>query len=221
MSHSYLAKQAEELKPSGIRKFFDLASKMENVISLGVGEPDFVTPWHVIEASYHSLEQGYTAYTANAGLIELREAISEYLEHTFSLTYKPENQLLVTVGASQAIDLALRSIIDPGDEVVIVEPCFVSYSPAVSLAGGTPVTVSATAEHEFKVTAEQLEAAITPATKAVMLCSPNNPTGAVLNDDELAEIAQVVRKHDLLVLSDEIYAELAYDDGDVATSIAT
>lgn len=219
MSRSYLAKQAEELQPSGIRKFFDLASQMDNVISLGVGEPDFVTPWNVIEASYHSLEKGYTSYTANAGLFELREAISEYLHASFSLTYNPENQVLVTVGASQAIDLALRAIVDPGDEVIIVEPCFVSYSPAVSLAGGVPVTVSATAEYEFKVTAEQVEEAVTPRTKAIILCSPNNPSGAVLNEKELEEISWVIRKHDLLVLSDEIYAELSYEEK-VAPSMA-
>lgn len=219
MSRSYLAKQAEELQPSGIRKFFDLASQMDNVISLGVGEPDFVTPWNVIEASYHSLEKGYTSYTANAGLFELREAISEYLHASFSLTYNPENQVLVTVGASQAIDLALRAIVDPGDEVIIVEPCFVSYSPAVSLAGGVPVTVSATAEYEFKVTAEQVEEAVTPRTKAIILCSPNNPSGAVLNEKELEEISRVIRKHDLLVLSDEIYAELSYEEK-VAPSMA-
>lgn len=219
MSRSYLAKQAEELKPSGIRKFFDLASQMDNVISLGVGEPDFVTPWNVIEASYHSLEKGYTSYTANAGLYELREAISEYLHSSFSLSYNPENQVLVTVGASQAIDIALRAIVDPEDEVIIVEPCFVSYGPAVSLAGGIPVTVSATAEHAFKVTAEQVEAAVTPRTKAIILCSPNNPSGAVLNKKELAEIARVIREHDLLVLSDEIYAELSYEE-EVAPSIA-
>ncbi|SHM71174.1 aminotransferase [Gracilibacillus kekensis] len=218
MSPSYLAKHVEELKPSGIRKFFDLASKMENVISLGVGEPDFVTPWNVIEASYHSLEQGYTAYTANAGLLELREEISEYLSETFSLTFNPENQVLVTVGASQAIDLALRAIIEQGDEVIVVEPCFVSYSPAVSLAGGVPVPVSAKAENEFKILPEQVEAAITSRTKAIVLCSPNNPTGTVLSKEELAAISEVVKKHDLIVLSDEIYAELSYDE--MATSIA-
>ncbi len=218
MSTSYLAKHVETLKPSGIRKFFDLASKMENVISLGVGEPDFVTPWNVIEASYHSLEQGYTAYTANAGLLELREEISKYLNDTFSMEYNPENQLLVTVGASQAIDLALRAIIDQGDEVIVVEPCFVSYGPTVSLAGGIPVTVSAKAENEFKVTPEQIEAAITSRTKAIVLCSPNNPTGTVLSEKELMAISEVLKKHDLIVLSDEIYAELSYDG--MATSIA-
>ncbi|WP_066188624.1 aminotransferase [Gracilibacillus timonensis] len=219
MSSQFLADHVESLKPSGIRKFFDLASKMENVISLGVGEPDFVTPWNVIEASYHSLEQGYTAYTANAGLIELREEISKYLQETFSIQYDPENQLLVTVGASQAIDLALRAILNPGEEVIVVEPCFVSYGPAVSLAGGVPITVSALPENEFKVTPEQIEAAITPQTKAVILCSPNNPTGAVLSKEELQGIAGVVKEHNIMVLSDEIYAELSYDEQ--AASIAS
>ncbi|MDX8045220.1 aminotransferase [Gracilibacillus sp. S3-1-1] len=219
MSKSYLAEHVKGLQPSGIRKFFDLASKMDNVISLGVGEPDFVTPWNVIEASYHSLEQGYTAYTANAGLLELREEISKYLEETFSVSYNPEDQILVTVGASQAIDVALRTIVNRGDEVIVVEPCFVSYGPAIELAGGVPVSVSATAENEFKVTPQQIESAITPKTKAIVICSPNNPTGAVLSKEELTAIATVVEKHDLVVLSDEIYAELAYDGP--ATSFAS
>ncbi|UOQ49996.1 aminotransferase [Gracilibacillus caseinilyticus] len=218
MTQSYLAKQVQDIKPSGIRKFFDLASKMDNVISLGVGEPDFVTPWNVIEASYHSLEQGYTAYTANAGLLELREEISKYLYETFDISYNPETQLLVTVGASQAIDVALRTILDQGDEVIIVEPCFVSYGPAVSLAGGVPVSVSATADNAFKITPEQVEAAITPRTKAIVMCSPNNPTGAVLSKKELTAVAKVIEKHDLVVLSDEIYAELSYDE--LASSMA-
>ncbi|WP_163538501.1 aminotransferase [Gracilibacillus sp. YIM 98692] len=219
MSTSYLAKNVENLKPSGIRKFFDLASKMDNVISLGVGEPDFVTPWNVIEASYHSLEKGYTAYTANAGLMELREAISDYLNKTFSISYEPESQVLVTVGASQAIDLALRAVVDPEDEVLIVEPCFVSYGPAISLAGGIPVPISAQAKNEFKITPEQIEEAVTEKTKAIVLCSPNNPTGTVLNQSELEEVSSVICKHDLLVISDEIYAELSYDDQ--AASIAS
>ncbi|MFC4402648.1 aminotransferase [Gracilibacillus xinjiangensis] len=218
MSSNYLAKQVQDLKPSGIRKFFDLASKMENVVSLGVGEPDFVTPWNVIEASYHSLEQGYTAYTANAGLLELREAISEYLEEYFTVSYDAEDQVLVTVGASQAIDIALRALLNPGDEVIVVEPCFVAYSSAVLLAGGVPVTVSATGDNAFKVTAEQIEAAITERTKAIVLCSPNNPTGAVLDANELAEIAEVLCKHDIIAISDEIYAELSYDEKAISLS---
>ncbi|WP_440896532.1 aminotransferase [Amphibacillus sp. Q70] len=219
MSSEFLAEHIASLKPSGIRKFFDLASEMDNVVSLGVGEPDFITPWNVIEASYHSLEQGYTAYTANAGLIELRQEISKYLYETFSINYQPETQILVTVGAGQAIDLALRSILNPGEEVIIVEPCFVSYGPAVSLAGGVPIFVSATAENEFKIMAEQIEAAITSRTKAIMICSPNNPTGTVLNKEDLTAIAAVVKQHQLIVLSDEIYAELAYDEK--VTSIAS
>lgn len=219
MSRSYLAKNVQVLQPSGIRKFFDLASKMDNVISLGVGEPDFVTPWNVIEASYHSLEKGYTAYTANAGLLELREEISKYLSKEFNLSYQADNQILITVGASQAIDLALRSIIEPEDEVVVVEPSFVSYSPAVTLAGGKAIPVSASADNEFKIQAEQLEKVITSKTKAIVLCSPNNPTGTVLNRNELEQIANVVKKHDILVISDEIYAELSFDEK--AISIAS
>ncbi len=212
MSSHYLSDKVQEIQPSGIRKFFDLASKMENVISLGVGEPDFVTPWNVIEASYHSLEQGYTAYTANAGLLELRQEISLYLNQYFSVEYNPENQLIVTVGASQAFDIALRAVVNPGEEVIIVEPCFVAYESTVRLAGGIPVTVSASSENGFKVTADQLEEAITDKTKAIIICSPNNPTGTVLTKSELEAIAKVVIKHDLLVISDEIYAELSYDE---------
>ncbi|QDP41867.1 aminotransferase [Radiobacillus deserti] len=209
---TYLSKTVEQLQPSGIRRFFDLASKMDNVISLGVGEPDFVTPWNVIEASFHSLEKGYTAYTANAGMIELRTRISAYLKKKYQVDYDPEEQVIVTVGASQAIDLALRALIDPGDEVIVVEPSFVSYAPAVSLAGGIPVKVDTDPLQQFKLEPELLEKAITEKTKAIMLCSPNNPTGTVLSKDELAAIAAVVKKYDLFVLSDEIYGELCYDE---------
>lgn len=209
---SYVADHVETLKPSGIRRFFDLASKMDNVISLGVGEPDFVTPWNVIEASYHSLEQGYTAYTANAGLLELRQEISKYLQKNYQVEYNPENQLLVTVGASQALDVALRAIINPGDEVIVVEPGFVAYVPTIRLAGGEAVTIDATQEYAFKIQAHQIEAAITSRTKAIIICSPNNPTGAVLNKQEMEEIATVIEKYDLVLLSDEIYADLTYDE---------
>ncbi|WP_085520600.1 aminotransferase [Tuberibacillus sp. Marseille-P3662] len=209
---SYISTQARQLQPSGIRRFFDLASTMEGVISLGVGEPDFVTPWHVIEASYHSLEQGYTAYTANAGIMELRQEIQRYLQSNFSVNYQPDHEIMVTIGASQAIDLALRTITDPGDEIIVVEPSFVSYAPAVTLAGGIPVAVHTKPEDEFRLQPEQIEAAITERTKAIMLCSPNNPTGTVLTKSDLDKIADVVEAHDLLVLSDEIYAELTYDD---------
>ncbi|WP_366248602.1 aminotransferase [Terribacillus aidingensis] len=207
----FIAEHVDALKPSGIRRFFDLASTMDNVISLGVGEPDFVTPWNVIEASYHSLEQGYTAYTANAGLMELRELISDYLKTTYSVSYRPADQVIVTVGASQAIDIALRAILNPGDEVIIVEPCFVAYASAVSLAGGVPVSVGTKAENGFKLQPEELESAVTPKTKAIILCNPNNPTGTMLNREELLPIAELIEAHDLLVLSDEIYAELSYE----------
>lgn len=209
---AYLSKTVNELKPSGIRRFFDLASGMEGVISLGVGEPDFVTPWTVREAAILSLEQGYTSYTANAGLLELRQEIAAYMDRVFGVMYQAESEIIVTVGASQAIDIALRSILDPGDEVIVVEPCFVSYSPLVTLAGGTPVPVQAETEQEFKISPEKLESAVTSKTKAIMICSPNNPTGTMLNKDELQKIAEIAERYDLLVLSDEIYAELVYDE---------
>lgn len=209
---SYLARQVEQLKPSGIRRFFDLAAGMEGVISLGVGEPDFVTSWSVREAAILSLEQGYTSYTANAGLLELRQEISSYLKNNFQVSYSPETDIIVTVGASQALDIALRAILNPGEEVIVIEPSFVSYSPLVSLAGGTPVLVQASPENDFKLLPSQLEEAITDRTKAIMLCSPNNPTGSLFSKSELEAIAKVVEKYDLLVLSDEIYAELVYDE---------
>ncbi|WP_043934563.1 aminotransferase [Bacillus sp. EB01] len=208
----YLSETVKDLKPSGIRRFFDLASTMKGVISLGVGEPDFVTPWGIREAAISSLEEGYTSYTANPGLLELREEISFYLKNRFQVNYDPVNQIIVTIGASQGIDLAFRTILNQGDEVLIVEPAFVSYSPLVALAGGIPVPVSTHAENGFKLTPELLESAITDKTKAILLCSPNNPTGACLTKQELQELAQVIEKHDLLVVSDEIYAELTYDE---------
>jgi aminotransferase len=216
MKQSYVSQTVGQLKPSGIRRFFDLAAGMEGVISLGVGEPDFVTSWSVREAAILSLEQGYTSYTANAGLLELRVEISNYLKRQFGLDYSAKNQMIVTVGASQALDIALRAILDPGDEVIVIEPSFVSYSPLVTLAGGSPVTVQASSENGFKILPSQLEAIITPKTKAIMICSPNNPTGTLLNKNELESIALVAEKHDLLVISDEIYAELVYDDSYVS-----
>lgn len=208
---SYIAQSVKNLKPSGIRKFFDLAANMEGVISLGVGEPDFITSWTVREAAILSLEQGYNSYTANAGLLELRGKIARYMKEGYSVDYDPKTEIIVTVGASQALDISMRAIIDQGDEVIIVEPGFVSYVPLVQLAGGVPVTVETKPENGFKLTAEELEAAITPKTKAVLLCSPNNPTGTVLERGNLESLAEVIRKHDLVVFSDEIYAELAYD----------
>lgn len=209
---SYVSKTVQELKPSGIRRFFDLAANMEGVISLGVGEPDFVTSWTVRDAAIHSLVDGYTTYTANAGMLELRKEIARYMDKQFNVSYNPNDQIIVTVGASQALDIALRAIINPGEEVIVVEPCFVAYSPLVSMAGGNPITVQTLKENDFKLMPEQLEAAITPKTKAVLICSPNNPTGTQLGKEELVHIAEIVKKHDLLVISDEIYAELSYDE---------
>ncbi|AEH46638.1 aminotransferase [Parageobacillus thermoglucosidasius] len=209
---SYVSETVARLKPSGIRRFFDLASSMEGVVSLGVGEPDFVTSWSIREASILSLEQGYTSYTANAGLLELRQEIAAYLARKFHVEYDPEAEILVTVGASQAIDLALRATVNPGDEVIVVEPSFVSYGPLVTLAGGVPVPVGTTGEDHFKLRPDQIERVITDRTKALIVCSPNNPTGTVLHKEDLEAIAQIVKKHDLLVISDEIYAELTYDE---------
>jgi aminotransferase len=209
---SYVSKKVQELKPSGIRRFFDLAANMKEVISLGVGEPDFVTAWTIREAAIHSLEEGYTTYTANAGMIELRREISRYMEKRFDVSYDPYYQIIVTVGGSQALDLALRAVLNPGEEVIVVEPCFVAYTPLVTMAGGTPVTVQTLKENDFKLMPEQLEAAITPKTKALLICSPNNPTGTQLGKADLEKIAEIVKKHDLLVIADEIYAELSYDE---------
>lgn len=200
------------MKPSGIRRFFELASTMEGVISLGVGEPDFVTSWSVREACILSLEQGHTSYTANAGLIELRREISTYLQDSFLVSYSPDSEIMVTVGASQALDLALRAVINPGDEIIIVEPTFVSYGPLVTLAGGVPVTIQTTYENGFKLKPEQIEEVISDRTKAILICSPSNPTGSVLTKAELVEISEVVKRYNLLVISDEIYAELSYDE---------
>ncbi|WP_213396552.1 aminotransferase [Bacillus subtilis] len=208
----YLSDYVQQIKPSGIRKFFDLAATMEGVISLGVGEPDFVTAWNVREASILSLEQGYTSYTANAGLYSLREEISRYLSNRFDLSYSPDNELIVTVGASQALDIAIRAIVNPGEEVIIPEPCFVAYDALVSLAGGIPVHVHTTADKGFKATAADFEAAVTEKTKAILICSPSNPTGSVYSKEELNEIAEFAKKHDVIVLADEIYAELTYDE---------
>ncbi|WP_198510252.1 aminotransferase [Bacillus solitudinis] len=209
---SRLSSRVQAIQPSGIRRFFDLASKMENIISLGVGEPDFVTPWNVREASISSMERGFTSYTANAGLLELREAIAGYMVDRFSVTYDPETEILVTVGASEAIDIGMRAILDPGDEVIIVEPSFVSYAPLVELAGGVAVPVGTEISDNFQVSAAQIEKAVTSRTKAIMLCFPNNPTGATMGEKELKEIALLAERHDLIVFSDEIYAELTYDE---------
>ncbi|EFB76375.1 aminotransferase class I/II-fold pyridoxal phosphate-dependent enzyme [Subdoligranulum variabile] len=204
-----LAPAAQAMRPSGIRKFFDLASDMPHCISLGVGEPDFKTPWSVRDAGIRSLEQGRTKYTANAGLKELRAEICRYLERRFDLKYDVP-QVLVTVGGSEAIDLAIRALVKPGDEVIIPEPCFVCYEPITQLTGGVPVHIATRAEDGFRLTAEQLKAAITPRTKLVIFPYPNNPTGAVIGGEDLEAIAEVLRGTNVMVLSDEIYSELTY-----------
>ena len=198
------------IKPSGIRKFFDIASEMEDVISLGVGEPDFDTPWHIRDEGIYSLEQGRTSYTSNAGLKELKEEIAKFLERHYELKYNPNKEIIVTVGGSEAIDIAMRAMLDPGDEVLIPQPSYVSYEPCCILANGTPVIIELKAENEFRLTPEELEAAITPKTKLLVLPFPNNPTGAIMERKDLEAIAKVIEKHDLYVLSDEIYSELTY-----------
>lgn len=200
------------IKPSGIRKYFDIVSEMNDpdVISLGVGEPDFETPWHIRDEGIYSLERGRTFYTANAGLLELREEINRYLGRRFDLSYNPRDEILVTVGGSEAIDIALRAMIDPGDEVIIPQPSYVSYEPCAILAGAEPVIIELKNENQFRLTAAELEAAITDQTKVVILPFPNNPTGAVMERKDLEEIAKVIEKHDLFVVSDEIYSELCY-----------
>ena len=205
-----IAKKCREMKPSGIRKFFDLANAMEGVISLGVGEPDFQTPWNVRHAAITALEKGKTKYTANSGLSELRNAISAKTERDTGVHYDPDSEIIVTVGGSEGIDIAIRSLIDPGDEVLVVEPCFVCYSPIVSLCGGVPVPITTRAEDRFRLTAEQLKAAITPKTKVLILPFPNNPTGAVMEKEDLEAVAEVLRGTDILVLTDEIYSALTY-----------
>lgn len=201
----------KNMPPSGIRKYFDLINEMEDVISLGVGEPDFVTPWNVIEAGIYSLEKGETHYSSNAGFIELRKEISNYLKRRFNLTYNPEDEILVTVGGSEGIDLALRALVGPGDEIIIPEPSFVAYKGCATFCGATPVIINLRQEDDFKLTADLLEKAITPKTKVVIIPFPNNPTGAIMTKEELKEIVEVLKDKDTIILSDEIYAELSYD----------
>ncbi len=206
-----VAEKIRQIKGSGIREFFDIAQRMEGAISLGVGEPDFVTPWSIREACIFSLEKGYTSYTSNWGLLELREALSDKIYKETGVYYEPEGELLLTTGVSEASDLALRAIINPGEEVILHEPSYVSYKPCTAFAGGTPVCVPTSIEDEFKVQAERIEEKITERTKAVILSYPNNPTGATLSRKELEEIADVVNEHDLLVISDEVYGRLTYE----------
>ncbi len=211
-----LSKRVQALEPSGIRRFFDVLETMQDAISLGIGEPDFVTPWHIREAGIYSLEQGHTRYTPNAGMTRLRQEIARYMRRRFGLTYDPKGQFIVTVGGSEAIDLCLRAILEPGDEVVIPSPSFVCYGPLVAMSMGTPVYVTTKAENEFRLTAEELRSALTPWTKAVILPFPNNPTGAVLRRKDLLELAEVLQGTDIMLLSDEIYAELSYGERHVS-----
>ena len=207
-----LSRRAVAIKPWGIRRFFDIAAEMDDVISLGVGEPDFKTPWNIRRAGIESLERGHTWYTANSGLMQLREAACGYLKRRFTLEYDPKKELLITVGGSEAIDIAIRALVEPGDEVLVVEPSFVCYTPITELTGGVPVPIATRAEDAFRLTPEQLKAAITPRTKLLILPFPNNPTGAVMRRAHLEAIAGVLRGTDIMVLSDEIYAELTYGD---------
>ena len=206
-----ISERCKGLKPSGIRKFFDIAATMDNVISLGVGEPDFPTPWAIRHAAINTLEKKKTVYTANSGLIELRRSISKYTKRKINVEYDPDKEIIVTVGGSEAIDLGIRSLINPGDEVLIVEPCFVCYAPIVELTCGIPVSIETKAENGFKLTAEELKSKITDKTKLLILPYPNNPTGAIMTREELEPIAEILRGTDIMILSDEIYSELTYD----------
>ena len=219
MTRNPLSKKITEIKPSGIRKFFDIVSEMKDAISLGVGEPDFDTPWRIREEGIYSLERGRTFYTSNAGLQELKDEISKYMERLIGVSYDSKHEVLVTVGGSEAIDIALRAMLDPGDEVLIPQPSYVSYDPCTILADGVPVSIPLKNENEFKLTKEELEASITPKTKILVMPFPNNPTGAIMTREELEPIAEVVKEHDLYVISDEIYGELTYKGGH--TSIAS
>ena len=205
-----LAEKIVGVKPSGIRKFFDIAAEMDDVVSLGVGEPDFDTPWHIRDEGIYSLEKGKTFYTSNSGLLELRTEINNYMKRSQGISYDPKDEILVTVGGSEAIDIALRAMVDPGDEVLIPQPSYVSYEPCAILADAKPVIIDLKAENEFRLTAAELEEAITPKTKILILPFPNNPTGAIMEKKDLEEIREVILKHDLFVISDEIYSELTY-----------
>jgi aminotransferase len=208
--YNLTSQRVNQLSPSGIRKFFDLLASMEGVISLGVGEPDFATPWHIREAAIYSLEKGYTMYTSNLGMPELRQELSRYLKDNYNLEYDPDSELLITVGVSEGLDLAARAMVEPGDEVILPDPCYVSYSPCVVLAGGTPVMVPTKQENNFEITPADIEARVTDKTKAILIGNPANPTGAVMPRDKLLPIAEVAQRHNLLVISDEIYAQLVY-----------
>lgn len=214
----FISERAQVIPPSGIRKFFDLVLTMQDVISLGVGEPDFSTPWNICESSIYSIEQGSTSYTSNKGLQSLREALSRYLGEHYHLPYNSDDEIVITSGVSEALDISIRAIVNPGDEVVIAQPSYVSYAPCVTLAGGVPVPVECREEDTFKLTPDALQEKITPATKALIINFPNNPTGAVMRGDDLRALADIVTDHDLLLISDEVYAELTYEGVHVAAA---
>jgi len=215
---NFVSERAKVIPPSGIRKFFDLALTMDNVISLGVGEPDFRTPWNICESSIYSIEQGTTSYTSNKGLQSLRDALSRYLGQHYNLPYTSNDEIIITSGVSEALDIAIRSVVDPGDEVAIAQPSYVSYAPCVTLSGGKPVPVRCTEKDHFKLNADALLEQITPKTKALIINFPNNPTGAVMNGSDLKAIADIVIDKDILLISDEVYAELTYDSTHVAAA---
>ena len=215
---NFVSERANKIPPSGIRKFFDLALTMENMISLGVGEPDFRTPWNICESSIYSIEQGTTSYTSNKGLQSLRDALSRYLGQHYNLPYTSSDEIIITSGVSEGLDIAIRSVIDPGDEVAIAQPSYVSYAPCVTLSGGKPVPVRCTEEDHFKLNPDALQEQITPKTKALIINFPNNPTGAVMNGSDLKAIADIVIDKDILLISDEVYAELTYEGTHVAAA---
>ncbi|WP_160673295.1 aminotransferase class I/II-fold pyridoxal phosphate-dependent enzyme [Clostridium sp. C8-1-8] len=219
MLEDMILKRVKDMPPSGIRKYFDLINEMEDVISLGIGEPDFVTPWNIREAGIYSLEKGHTHYSSNAGFMELREEISSYLEQKYQLKYDPKDQIIVTVGGSEGIDIALRALVGPGDEVIIPEPSFVAYKGCTTFTGATPVVINLRAEDQFKLTVDLLEEAITEKTKVLIVPFPNNPTGAIMTREELEPIVNFLKDKEIIILSDEIYSELSY--GDKHVSIAS
>jgi aminotransferase len=206
----FISECVKDLAPSGIRKFFDLVSTMEGAISLGVGEPDYVTPWHIREAAIYALEKGYTMYTSNSGMPELREELARYLSDHNKISYDPTNEILITVGVSEALDLAMRAVLNPGDEVIMTDPCYVSYAPCVCLAGGKPVKVPTRVEDNFELRAEDIVSRISEKTKAILLGYPANPTGAVMSREKLSQIAELAHRYNLMVISDEIYSRLVY-----------
>lgn len=215
---NFVSRRVQSVPPSGIRRYFDIAATMKNVISLGIGEPDFVTPAPILQAGVASLQRGETAYTSNSGTLELRQALARHLARLYAVSYDPDHEILITVGVSEALYLALTAVLDPGDEVIVPEPCFVAYTPEIVFAGGVPVTIGTRVEDEFQVTAETIAAKITPRTKALLIGYPNNPTGAVMSRENLVEIGQLAAQHDLLIISDEIYDQLVYGGAHVCVA---